>query len=240
MLRRINNPFTRISFMAVLFAGLCAAQTGSTTLTFEGLQNHEPVLNYYAGGLGGLGSGPGPNYGITFDSDALASISEADGGTDNFSMNPSGITTVFFLQGTAVQMNVAAGFTTGFSFYYASGASTGVVTVYDGLNATGNILATLSLPATGSYCDPQFTYSCWATFGVPFQGVAKSVSFGGATDGIGFDNITIGSQIPGGPLSMNCTGPSGPVTAGTQYSATCTLLAESRPITGPSQVCRPG
>ncbi len=43
-------------------------------------------------------------------------------------------------------MNVASGFTTGFSFYYAS-AMAGTVTVYDGLNATGNVLATIPITA---------------------------------------------------------------------------------------------
>ena len=45
-------------------------------LTFEGLKNHEPVADYYDGGKGGLGTGPGPNYGITFSSNALALIRE--------------------------------------------------------------------------------------------------------------------------------------------------------------------
>jgi hypothetical protein len=35
-------------------------------LTFEGLKNFEQVENYYNGGNGSLGSGPGPDYGITF------------------------------------------------------------------------------------------------------------------------------------------------------------------------------
>src|SRR6185369_933934 len=42
----------------------CAA---GVTLTFDGLQNGEPIGNYFNGGTGGLGSGPGPNWGITFN-----------------------------------------------------------------------------------------------------------------------------------------------------------------------------
>lgn len=65
---------------------LCSAAQGraSITLTFEGLQDNEQVLNYYNGGFGGNGSGPGPNYGITFGSDSLAIISTAAGGNGNF------------------------------------------------------------------------------------------------------------------------------------------------------------
>jgi hypothetical protein len=39
-----------------------AANAGVVTLTFNGLQDQEEVLNYYDGGLGGNGSGPGPTY----------------------------------------------------------------------------------------------------------------------------------------------------------------------------------
>src|SRR5688500_15620137 len=42
------------------------AHAQQVTITFEGLQNFEDVRNYYAGGHGSLGSGPGPDYGITF------------------------------------------------------------------------------------------------------------------------------------------------------------------------------
>src|SRR5436305_12578377 len=40
----------------------------ATSLTFTGLSTSELVLNYYNGGFGSFGSGPGPAYGITFDS----------------------------------------------------------------------------------------------------------------------------------------------------------------------------
>src|SRR4051812_24420823 len=72
-----------------------AAHAAVVVLTFEGLQNLEPIENYYNGGLGGLGSGPGPNYGITFTSDSLAIIAASAGGSGNFSNNPSGSTIAF-------------------------------------------------------------------------------------------------------------------------------------------------
>ena len=43
-------------------------------LNFEGLQDTEAVLNYYDGGAGSLGSGPGANRGVTFSADATAFI----------------------------------------------------------------------------------------------------------------------------------------------------------------------
>jgi len=193
-------PVLVTSMIALLIAGSCNGQT-SVTLTFQGLQDQEPVLNYYDGGFGGFGSGPGPNYGITFGTDAIAIVAKSAGGSGNFSGNPSGIPIIVsFLSGPGVIMNVPSGFTTGFSFYYASGPNTGVVTVFDGLNGTGNVLGTFNLAATGSNCDgPSITdyYSCWNPQGVSFSGVAQSVDFSGATNGIGFDNITLGSQTPG-------------------------------------------
>src|SRR5216684_8849886 len=79
--------------MAISLVGLCAAQTCTQVpiLTFEGLKDNEPINNYYNGGFGNNGSGPGPNYGITFGPDALAIISELSGGSAHTSGNPSGV-----------------------------------------------------------------------------------------------------------------------------------------------------
>ena len=183
--------------LAVLIAG--TAFGGVITLTFEGLQNLEPIDNYYNGGLGGFGSGPGPNFGITFTSDSLAIISGANGGTGNFSGSPTMPTVAFFLTGAGDTMNVAAGFMTGFSFYYSAINHVGFVSVYDGLGGTGNLLATLNLPITPSGGSPECTYGAycpWVPVGVAFSGTAQSVVFGGSANYIGFDNITLGASIP--------------------------------------------
>ena len=172
------------------------------TLTFEGLQNQEAVDNYYNGGLGGNGSGPGPNYGVTFGSDSLALISTADGGSGNFSGNPSGDRVLFFLRGPGDFMNVAAGFSNGLSFYYADQVGfTGSVSIYSGLNGTGTLLATLLLPSTP---DP---YTVFVPIGVDFAGTAESAIFSGSANYIAFDNITIGADFPvPEPLSLAAFG----------------------------------
>jgi hypothetical protein len=187
---------------ALLLARVCAAQTPTVvTLTFEGLQDDEPVLNYYAGGYGGFGSGPGPNYGITFGPDSLALVSTADYGTGYFSGNPSGDTIVFFNTGGGVIMNVAQGFSNGFSFYYSASLE-GTVVVYDGLNATGNVLATIVLPVNIFPSDncpiaPQTglsSFCVWQQSNNSFTGTARSVDFAGSIDTIGFDNIAVGAD----------------------------------------------
>lgn len=190
-----------IAFIVVaLLVGAISAQAGTVVLGFEGLGNNEPVLNYYNGGFGGNGTGPAPNYGITFGPDALAIIANSAGGTGNVSGAPTMPTTLYFLTGPGDVMNVPAGFTTGFSFFYSAIAFPGSVSVYDGLDGTGNLLASLNLPLTPSGgapgCTPAGPYCPWEPIGVSFNGTAQSVVFSGSANYITFDNITLGSQNP--------------------------------------------
>jgi len=178
----------------LLVCGLLALPAFGTviTLTFEGIPDETPIDSYY-NGVGG------PNYGITFSPNSLALVSYAAGGSGNFLNAPSGVTVAFFLSGAADTMDVPAGFTTGFSFYYGAPVYGGYINVWSGLDATGTLLATLSLPpiGSGSGCP---TYECiWAPVGVSFSGVAQSVDFGGSADLIAFDNITLGSSTPTTP-----------------------------------------
>ena len=180
-------------------------------LTFEGLKNQEQILNYYDGGFGSLGSGPGPSYGIQFGSSALALIDQDSGGTGNFANEPTSKTIAFFLSGGGLVMNVPAGFDTGFSFFYTS-ATAASVTVYDGLDATGNLLASLPLAAQyniGCSGDPSGSYCNWTAVGVAFAGIARSVNFAGGADRTGYDNITLNSDVPvvPEPMTMLLMGP---------------------------------
>ena len=201
----INLCKVVFTLAALVTLGLSQAQAAPVVLTFEGLGDNEQVLNYYNGGFGGNGSGPGPNYGITFGPDSLALIGSYAGGSGNFTNPPSGDTVMYFLSGPGDVMNVAAGFNTGFSFFYADQVGfTGSVTVWSGLNGTGTELASLTLPSTP---DP---YNVWVPVGVAFAGTAQSVIFGGSANFIGFDNITLGASTPGGvvpePSSLTLLG----------------------------------
>jgi hypothetical protein len=182
----------------LLSIGATSAFANSVTLTFTGLQNLEPIDNYYDGGAGGDGSTGGTNYGVSFSSDSLALISKTAGGTGFLSNVPPPATTTaaFFLSGAGDTMDVAAGFSTGFSFYYASVSMPGSVSVYSGLNGTGTLLDTLSLAANGTGCDTSgLAFDCWTNTGVAFAGTAESVIFSGAADGIGFADITLGAPL---------------------------------------------
>lgn len=189
MKRTTRRMATTVAVLGLMAGAAGYVRADITTLTFEGLKNNEAVENYYNGGYGGSGSGPGPSYGITFGSNALALITTAGGGTGNFTNPPSGDTELYFLSGSGDIMNVAAGFTTGFSFYY-NGIEAGVVKVYSGANATGTLLASLTLPIT-----PDAPHE-FVPIGVTFAGTAMSVDFGGSANEIGFDNITLGASSP--------------------------------------------
>ena len=129
------------SFRGTLLGGaacvaLMAPQAHATTLTFEGLQNGEATDDIIDNsGFGGSGSGPGPNYGITFTPNSLArNISSP-------TPVPPGNTVAFFI-GAGDYMNKPTGFGTSLSFYYYNpGTAPGTVTVYSGLNGTGNCAA---------------------------------------------------------------------------------------------------
>ena len=188
---------------SLIVAVSLTANAKTVVLTFQGLQDEEGVLNYFNGGTGSNGSGPGPNYGISFGSNSLAIINKASGGSGNvFGESSGNDASLFFLNGTGDLMNVAAGFTTGFSFYYSSPFDAGAVDVYSGLNGTGTLLASIALPtttdgATVPGCDG-YNYCDFVPIGVTFSGTAESVNFSGTANHIDFDEITLGSSTAGG------------------------------------------
>jgi hypothetical protein len=166
-------------------------------LTFEGCGNLDAILNFYNGGTSSQGNS-GTNYGVSFGPTSLSLIDADAGGSGNTGNEPSGETVLFFLETNAV-LNVAAGFTTGFSFYYAAPYYDGHVYVYDGLDGTGTLLGDLYLPINGPGSgDPNGVYSNWSVASVPFAGTAKSIVFGGTPDYIVYDDVTFGSVTPGG------------------------------------------
>lgn len=201
MLRTLKTLGSILGAVALaLCLGVSQAQAETVVLTFEGLGDLNSVGDYYNGGAGG-------NLGISFSPNALSIVDEDAGGSGNFGGEPSPSTTLFFLEGGAATMNVAAGFDTGFSFFYSAINQPGTVVVYSGLDATGDVLATLELPLTpfNGAPDPTGQFSPFVAFGVSFDGIARSVDFGGTVNQIGFDNITLGSEIPGGVIPEPAT-----------------------------------
>ncbi len=181
------------AFMAVVAGTLSTgkAQAAVIVLDFEGVGNNNPVGNFY-------NTAP-QDFDITFSDNALGIVDADAGGSGNFGGEPSPSTVLFFLNGPAATLNALNGFTTGFSFFYSAINNPGFINVYDGLNATGNILASLNLPTTpfNGAPDPSGQFSPFVPIGVSFSGIAKSVDFGGTVNQIAFDDITFGSATPG-------------------------------------------
>ncbi len=158
-----------------------------TILTFEGLQSFEQVADYYDGGTGSFGSGPGPYYGITFSSYGLAYIPSTP-----FAGDPSPPTVLLMFNPSnpfgpgypiSVTMNSVGGFSQALSFYDIVNSMPGSVEIFSGPNGTGTMLADRTLPLTATA-----TFSGEIT--VPFSGTAYSAVFTGPDDLMALDNIT--------------------------------------------------
>ena len=171
-------------------------------LTFEGLQDNEHPEDYFAGGVGTLGSRSGPDYGITFTNPVTAAIDADAGGSGNFGGEPSPNTTLGFQ--TNSWMNVASGFSGGLSFYYSNPNSDSSITIYAGPNRTGAVLAVLALPRTpfNGQPDPSGTLSPFVVANVEFQGLAHSVDFSGLAFSAYLDDLKLYAiALPAGPAS---------------------------------------
>jgi hypothetical protein len=181
-----------------------AASAAPIVLDFENISLTYPsgfpfVQNYYNGGTSSVGSS-GTDYGVSFSSNAQAICLNTIGVTCSNSSRgdlapASAEGALFFLDGSGTFMNVAAGFGTGFSFVYSAPNSAGLVSVHDGLNGSGNVLAILALPTTLSGPCPGYNagFCPFVQIGVAFEGIAKSVSFSGVANQIVLDDVTFGS-----------------------------------------------
>lgn len=185
--------------LGLLYVGLVTPAFAEViVLDFEGAGNNAQLLNFYNGGTDSRGM-VGTDYDIQFGSNALALRDKDAGGSGNFANEPSPDTVMFFMTGSAI-LNYGPGFDTGFSFYYSAKYAARVF-IYDDLNASGNLLASINLlPQYTDRCtgDPTGTYCNWTPIGASFNGIAKSVDFGGTVMHTGYDNVTFGSATPGG------------------------------------------
>ncbi|MBE9074363.1 PEP-CTERM sorting domain-containing protein [Microcystis sp. LEGE 08355] len=184
------------------------ASAAVTVLDFENIapypnSNNVLVQGFYNGGTSSIGT-TGTNYGVEFSSNALliclntpgiSCSNTSRGGLGNPNSQKGAL---FFLSGSETFMNLASGFDTGFSFFYTGIFLSGSISVYDGLDGTGSLLASLSLPTTSSNCDPVYSagFCPFVPVGVGFAGIAKSVSFAGVVNQFVFDDITFGSVTP--------------------------------------------
>ena len=189
----------RIKIFGLLcFVLISPAFSQIIVLDFEGTADQARITSFYNGGTDSLGLF-GDNYGIQFGPNALSLRDKDVGGSGNFANEPSPNTVMFFTTGSAI-LNHEPGFNTGFSFFYSAKYAARVL-IYDGLNASGNLVAAINLlPQYADNCrgDPTGTFCNWTPVGAGFSGIAKSVDFGGTVRHTGYDNVTFGSAIPVG------------------------------------------
>ena len=189
----------RCVFAALLVVcSMVPRATRAQIVTFEGVPLGA-IGNFYDGGAG-------PNFGIEFSPNALAVCLRPEancltnGSRGGLGDPSSQNTAMFFLGGGSTFLNSTPGFTDGFSFFYSSVFQTGSVNVYSGLGGTGTLLGTLDLGTTTSDCNPAVAQAVFCPFfpvGLSFSGTAHSVVFTGANNGIGFDDVTLGSNTAG-------------------------------------------
>lgn len=175
LLARNSNGFRgMVLAMVLLLASGVHAET--VTMTFEGLGDFEYVQDFYNGEVGGSGSGPGTNYGVSFPGSTISYINDGPSGA-HFGGQPTPGTALSFQQ-SAAWMNVASGFKQSLSFYYGNPNQDSTISIYSETNGAGQLLATLFLPRT-SYVpidggENRFDMN-YAS--VSFSGTAKSVDF---------------------------------------------------------------
>jgi hypothetical protein len=219
-----RNLVRLIGVLLLLLPVLAAGQTQGT-VTFGGLKNLEFINQYYDGGTGSLGSGPGPNYGLSFTSNAQAIVSASKGGSGNFIDNPGGYPVMFFQTGKNVTITAANGIQTALWFYY-SALQQGAATVYSGPNGTGTVLFNTTLTPNNSGCT---TYKLWTPVAVPLSATANSIVFSGTADYIAIGTIHIGYTIP---TSITLVSSQNPSQQGQPVTFTATVTALGTPAVG--------
>lgn len=189
------------SCLGALSAALCGAlvaqpsQAAGVLLDFEGIGNSVSIDNFYNGGAAGNGV-IGPNYGVTFTSSALALIDSDSGGSGNFANEPSPDSVMIWLNDLDTHMNYAPGFTQ-FSAFYSAAVFPGNLSFWSGFDGTGTqVGTTLDLPLLGTNCggDPNGFNNCWKKVAAVLPDHAHSVTFGGSSNYIGFDNVSFNPQ----------------------------------------------
>jgi PEP-CTERM motif-containing protein len=173
---------------------MAPTQGRAQTLNFEGLADSEPIADFYNGGLGGSGSGPGYAFGITFSANTLALIDSDAGGSGLFANEPSS-RTVFTYNGSSATLNMPGGFTD-IAFGYASSINGPfVIEVFTGMDGAGTKLLTAGLASLGYSLQGDPTgreFGVWTSFQSLLSGedTARSVVISGPGQ-IMIDNITV-------------------------------------------------
>jgi hypothetical protein len=175
-------PIASAAFkLSVIGLALLAAPAAlAATLSFDTLQDGEKVKNYYNGGFAGLGTGPGPMYGVTFSVESFryAYASKPQAAIDP---SPSPPNSLAWPGEDGMSFNVEDGFISAMSFSYRTRWSQqSAVILYEGLDRTGRILAQFDLPKTNNAIPgDNVSPAHWTPITLRFTGIARSAQFKG-------------------------------------------------------------
>jgi hypothetical protein len=163
-------------------------------LSFVGLQQGEFVLNYYNGGQGSRGSGPGSNYGIRFFNDTPVYYYY------NGSGSPSpGV--IALVQGDNQMIIDLLQPARALSYYYSSTVNV-TLYAYSGPGGSGTLLGTNSFAAntSGPYGD---YYRIWTPRNWVWNQSARSIVAIGSGNYWGIDDLVFDLVCPGGDCNNN-------------------------------------
>ena len=181
-----------LAAVAVVALSAGSAHAAPIVLDFEGIGNLTSIGSFYNGGAGG-------NLGVEFSAGSEALIDADAGGSGNFSNNPSGSSIAFFdWDQPSMTMNVAGGFLNSLSFQYTSLYFPGLVSIWGGVNGTGQLLGIAALPRLTSGCGggAPGDFNCWSPVAVDFSGTAKSVKWSGVGNFLGVDDVKLNTANP--------------------------------------------
>jgi hypothetical protein len=204
-----------LAVAAMLACIMSPAGAAPITLDFEGVGDQVQVGDYYGGG-----SGPDLGFTFSPEVIALEEFMVLPGGgtsgSGDIENQPSGETVIYLLfdagetpddivntdpanEASGI-LDFAEGFVGAFSFFYSASTATQIiptVTLFDGLGGTGTALLSFSLALNwrGPDSDPcdatNGEYCNWDLVERTVSSIARSIVFTGATNRIGFDDITI-------------------------------------------------
>jgi hypothetical protein len=168
-------PFHPAAVAVLALFAAAPIMAAPLTIDFEDAPSFSSIADHYAA------------QGVSFGGGALGLQNDVLG--PYFSNAPSPIGVMFTVD-TDSAMNVAQGFSGLFSFSYAStAAATGALSVWSGLDGTGDLLASFDLLGNSAAC----TTVGWCSFDAlssSLSQVAYSVTFSGDPT-IAFDNIAL-------------------------------------------------
>ena len=213
------RKFYFVCFAFLVLLSQVSAQTKGIA-TFGQLKNLEFVQEFYNGGTGSMGSGPGKDLQLQFTPNAQVIVSASKGGSGNFINNPGGYPVLFFQTGTDVVVNAIAHVSVGLWFTY-SALQQGTATVYAGPNGTGTVLATITLSLNNSGCNT-YKMCVWTPMAVPLTTPAGSIRFSGTANFLAIGAIHLGMKIP---TATGLTSSLNPSAQGQQVTFTATVTA---------------